>query len=109
MPTGHLSAPEHAGTLSAGKPARDAGAVSTSWTYVPRPELKLCVDDESEPEDKGGRRGAVRIAEGCNKTSMFGPVGFEMGCEDVMLEDFDRTFGIWKTRSKSSQTSLRTL
>jgi len=57
-PTGHPSAPEQAGTLSAGKPAKDAGTVRTSCTYVSRPEL---IDVE---EAAGKRCGAVRIAEG---------------------------------------------
>jgi hypothetical protein len=72
-PTGHPSAPEQAGMLSAGKPARDAGTVSTSWTYVSRPESGLFVGSDEEGER--GSSGAVRIAEGWRRTSMFVLIG----------------------------------
>jgi len=103
MPTGHPSTPEHAGTLSAGKPAKDAGTVRTSWTYASRPELELSIDDESGDERE--RRGAVRIAEGWSRTSIF---GFEVCEEDDDVEWFVRTLGARKMWSKSSRTSLRT-
>lgn len=77
----------------------------TSCTYASRPALELGVDED---EDEGGRRGAVRIAEGWSRTSIFGLEDCEKGCEDERVEGWlERTFGAWKTRSKSSRTNLR--
>jgi len=46
------------GIDSAGNPANEAGTVKTSWTYELRSDLSLFVSS-----------GAVRIAEGCMRTS----------------------------------------
>jgi hypothetical protein len=69
-----------------------------------RPELELFLPPEEEAEEE--RNGAVRIADGWSRTSMFGPDGF--GEDEGFGERFERTFGIRKTQLKSSRTSLRT-
>lgn len=79
------SSPAAIGTLSAGRPAREAGTVRTSCVYAPSPA-------------RSSIRGAVRTADGCKRT-----------CTPESFGAAERAsgFGTRKTRIKSSRMRWR--